>query len=382
METWCGHEIGASKEKFRNAFACKPVTEAAALPVMVNTPPYFGFGSERPANYWTDPAVMLDIQQRGYEEHFRRVHDDTVPYFMPWFGTGVLASAFGCAMKEATGHGDDPACLDPIIREPEDMKKLHLPDPNRDGWMPRVLACMDYARTHGDLAVGPTDLNSPLCTTAQLCGYDNLFVWMYEEPALVHDLMGMVTEAFIAWVKLQKQVAGEELTSSHGLQGVWSPEGVGVWVSDDDLVSLGPDQYEEFVVPCYSEVFTTFGGGSLHYCGKGNHQLENFRKIKGLRAINNSVLGKFDVFAELVRRRPAGVMIQIQDSAPLDPEAYFGALFDAVDDLSGLMVATWAPETIALMQDGGYKAVAWDPYDAANRTVDAVRKAVARKLGQ
>jgi len=42
---------------------------------------------------------MLNYQADGYERHLRGVQDDYVPYFMPWYGTGVLASAFGCQIR-------------------------------------------------------------------------------------------------------------------------------------------------------------------------------------------------------------------------------------------------------------------------------------------
>ncbi len=36
------------------------------------------------------------------------------------------------------------------------------------------------------------------------------------------------------WTKTQKKPSGEPLDSSNGLQGVYGPKGVGVWMSDDD----------------------------------------------------------------------------------------------------------------------------------------------------
>lgn len=381
MENWHGFNISERKEKLRKCFESESIGLADEFPVLVNTPTYFGYGNNmRSTDYWTDPKTMLDFQTKGFEHHLSHIRDDTVPYFMPWFGTGVLASAFGCKMKNATGDGDDPAVYAGCIHELKDIGKLRLPDPYRDGWMPRVLHFMDYARKNGDLPVGPTDLNSPLCTAAQMCGYDKLFFWMYDEPNFIHDLMDIVTDAFIHWVKVQKEHAGEQLTSSNGLQGVWSPEGVGVWMSDDDLVSVNADLYEEFIVPRYSRIFKAFGGGSLHYCGKGNHQLANFKKIEGLRVINNSPMGDFDTLAALVENRPKGVAIQIQDTVPLDPTAYYNALFDHLHDLNGVMVATWVLDKVAMLEKGGYCPVEWNSDEVANKTVDAIRFAVRKKL--
>jgi len=378
---WRGYDIGTRQEKIRSCYAGKPLACAEDMPVLVHTPNYFAFGGKpRSAKYWSDPKVMYDFQAAGYEHHLAHVDDDVVPYFMPWFGTGVLASAFGCDMREPEKQGEDPAIAGPCVQNVQDIAKLKLPDPYQDKWMSRVLQFMDYAREKGDLPVGPTDLNSPLSTMAQICGYENLFLWMYEEPSAVHELMEMVCETFTRWLKVQKKHSGEPLDASHGLQGVWSPKGVGVWMSDDDLVSISASLYEEFVVEHYSKIFTTFGGGSLHYCGKGNHHLENFKKIKGLRAINNSPMGDFVTLAKLVKNRPKGVVIQIQDNVPLDAETYYGELFSSIESLDGVMVATWSVDKIAMEANGGYTTVEWDATETANKTVCAIRSAVRSRL--
>jgi hypothetical protein len=203
---------------------------------------------------------------------------------------------------------------------------------------------------------------------------------MYDEPELIHDLMDMITEAFILWVQKQKQHAGEPLDASNGLQGVWSPKGVGVWISDDDLVSVGPDLYAEFVVPCYRKLFATFSGGSLHYCGNGTQQLENFSEIGNIRAINNSPMGNTTAFNALVTGRPHGAVIQIQDNAPEDPDTYYRRLFANTKDFTSIMVATWILDTVAMMSNGGYKTIQWDSLDAANNTVKAIRNAVIERM--
>jgi hypothetical protein len=255
-----------------------------------------------------------------------------------------------------------------------------MPDPYRDGLMPKVLDCIEFARTHSNIPVGPTDLNSPLSTMTQICGYENVFTWMYDEPALVHHLMETVTDAFISWLKIQKEYTGESLTSSNGLQGVWSPDGVGVWLSDDDLVSINAEHYAEFVVPYYSRIFREFGGGSLHYCGKGDHQKNNFKMIECLKAINNSPMGNFDIFADLAKNRPNGVTLQIQDNLPYTYDTYYERLFEKVDCFDGILIATWVLDYYAATDEGGYVNVDWNPEEAANAAVRAIRLALKNKL--
>ncbi|NIS46471.1 MAG: hypothetical protein GWN61_10480, partial [candidate division Zixibacteria bacterium] len=104
---------------------------------------------------------MLEYQADGYEKHLELVRDDFVPYFMPWFGTGVLASGFGASIHIPDDPGDDPAVLEPCIKTPSDIARLRLPDPTCDGWMPRVLDSIDFAVAVEDLPVGLTDMQGP-----------------------------------------------------------------------------------------------------------------------------------------------------------------------------------------------------------------------------
>ncbi len=380
FDNWHGYDLTQRKAKILNAFGCGPITSAEEFPIIMSTGNYYAFGGTRkPLEYWTDPACMLEVQIQQYEEHLEKVDDDQVPYFMPWFGTGVLASAFGCPVRMPESRGHEPLITGAVVHTPKDAAKLKMPDPTKDGLMPEVLRFVDYAMEHGDLPVGPTDLNSPLSTVAQICGHENLFVWMYEEPELIHDLMAMVTEAFIAWVKVQKQHNGESLGSSNGLQGVWSPT-IGVWVSDDDIIAVSGELAAEFVVPYYSKLFSEFQGGSMHFCGNGVQHLVNFPHIKGLKAINNSPMGNEKAFTRMVNERPKHVMLQIQDGSQATPELYYENLFQNITDFSGLMVAGWVLDDAAMTNEGGYKFVSWDSIAAANRAVKAIRSAVAQRM--
>ena len=102
----------------------------------------------------------------------------------------------------------------------------------------------------------------------------------------------VVTEAFIQCVKVQKEHIGEPLDSSNGLQGLHSP-GIGVWESDDDMVMIGGEMYREFVAPYVSRILDVFGGGSVHFCGRGVQHINNLLSMPNLKVVNNSPLGNF-----------------------------------------------------------------------------------------
>lgn len=380
-QEWRGFDLRPRHAKLARTLRLADLSAPEDLPVLVNTPCYFAFGSRRvPEDYFSSPASMVAYQVDGYERHLHAVQDDFIPYFMPWFGTGVLASAFGCPIGLAAGPGNDPAVTGPCVTSPAQAARLRLPDPHRDGWMPRVLDAIDYALSESDLPPGLTDMQGPLDTLGLMCGQAQLYEWMYREPKMVHELFDLVTTAFIEWVKVQKQRIGEPLERSNGLQGVVWPPGVGIWESDDDLVLLDAGLYREFVVPCVARICAAFGGGSVHYCGNGSQQIENLLQVDGLRVVCNSPLGDFAAFAQLQQRLGSHSVVQIQDAAPRDIEDYYPRLFAGVTDWRGIVLAPFVVDTLAMDSQGGYAEVDWEPFDAANRIVTVARECVRRHL--
>ncbi len=382
IQSWRGFDLSKRIRNINKAFEKEKINSPEEFCVIVNTPCYFGFGNhKRPKEYWEEPAVMIKFQEEGHTLHLAHVDDDAIPYFMPWFGTGVLASAFGCPVKPATGKGDDPVVNGVAVRSISDIAKLKMPDSYKDGQMPQVLKFIDYAKKNSDLPIGLTDMNSPLSTMMQICGLEKTFIWMYDEPAAIHYMMDMITQSMIHWVKLQKEHAGNQIDESGGLQGIASPKGVGIWVSDDDLITMLPEHYHEFVVPYYSRLFKEFGGGHLHYCGNGNHQIDNILQIDHIRAINNSPMGNSDVFEELVKKAGCGrLTIQIQDAAPWDIESYYPALFKNIDDIRGLMIATFIEDNLGMDNKGNTMNVNRNAISDANRVVKTVRECIAQKI--
>ena len=66
----------------------------------------FGLDTETlPDDYVTDPAVMINFQERTYYDQVKEIDDDFVPYLMPWYGTIVTASALGCQIEYFPKHG-------------------------------------------------------------------------------------------------------------------------------------------------------------------------------------------------------------------------------------------------------------------------------------
>jgi hypothetical protein len=380
--TWRGFDLARRLDKIDRTFAMADVTSADDVPILANTPCYFAFSTfDKPDDYFTNPASMVAYQERGFARHLAEIDDDVVPYFMPWYGTGVLASAFGCQIDIASGPGNDPAVVGPSITSLEGARRLRKPDPERDGWMPRVLKTIDYARANSDLPIGLTDMQGPLDTLGQMVGQVQLFMWMFDEPNLVHDMFDVVTDAFIDWVRVQKAHSGDPLDTSSGLQGVGA-SGVGAWESDDDMTMLSPQMYGEFVAPRVARIFDAFGGGSVHFCGRGYQHFEALADHPSIRVVNNSPMGNFTHLGAFRRKLGSSVSLQIQDIAPVDVEGYYRRLFTELDDLRGVMIAPFVVDGVGMDSSGGYVVRDDDPFETAQHLVAVVRECIALKLAE
>lgn len=337
---------------------------------------YWTFGDladEIPADYYTNPAAALDCQLAKIGRHFENLPNDSyIPFLHPWYGTGVLASAFG--VKLICNPKTDPAVDAPTISHPEEIDTLPIPVPGESGTMPLVVDMIDHFKAHSDLPVGFTDCQGPMATALQIIGYDNFCYWIQDDPDRIHKLMNRVTEALIAWVKFQKARAGQSLAGGSYPLSIKLPDGYGgVWISDDDSVIMSADIYREFIRPYNERVLAAFGGGCIHYCGNSTQNIENYCQTKGVTAINNFTLDNFEAAAKVRRAlREKGIVYMACDFTPADQrlEAYYRELVKAMDGPEGLILASYIAPAIAL-DKGKYmaanrdrKALAWRAYDS------------------
>jgi len=364
----------AAEERIRGAFEFRN----DAAPWLIYDANYWLFGETAeniPPTYCdADPTAMIDYQTGKIDRHMRQYDDCYIPFLMPWYGTGVLASGFGVNIKFQEGM--DPAVDLPPISDVAELQDLRPPDPQADGLMPRVLGSIAAMRQRTDLPVGVTDCQGPLTTALQIIGYDKMIYWMHDHPDAVHRLMQMVTDALIEWVRVQKEAAGQSTEGDAYVLGIKIPSGFGgVWISDDDSVIFGADLYREFVVPYNSQVLQAFGGGAIHYCGTATQHIENYLATEGLTAIQNLTL---DNLEEAAKMRHAlaeqGIVYMVADFSVSDEriEPYYEELFARLGT-KGLIVASYVAPAISL-SSGQYSGASRDPIATGKAVEQAIRK--------
>lgn len=113
----------------------------------------------------------------------------------------------------------------------------------------------------------------------------DLFYALYDHADLVKNLLELVTATYIAFMRAwQKIVPFQGHYAAH-----WGYLHRGcVMVRDDSAMNLSPEMFDEFVRPYDQRLLDEFGGGAIHFCGRGDHYIESMSEIAGLHAIHMS----------------------------------------------------------------------------------------------
>lgn len=185
---------------------------------------------------------------------FRRYGNDLILIFST---TSTLAEAMGTKMKFF--DEDAPQIEEPFLKQHSDISKLKLPDFSKDGRLPVYMEATEICvKEVGSEVVVSTVFGGPLTTAAALYPVELLTRDMIKNPAWVHELLEICTQAGIKFI--------DEILKRGALPIIVEPIGSGSLVS--------PRHFKEFVAPYLKRladhVHKTGGGmpAVLHICGK------------------------------------------------------------------------------------------------------------------
>ena len=57
---------------------------------------------------------------------------------------------------------------------------------------------------------------------------------------------------------------------------------------DDSAMNFSPEIYGEFIQPCNQRLLREFGGGCIHFCGRGSHYIARLAGCAGLSGVQLS----------------------------------------------------------------------------------------------
>jgi hypothetical protein len=327
---------------------------APARPALMLCAPY------EPAPGPADPDPVRAEQARLQDRP--DLGDDYVPMFGTSNGTSAMVSACG-SVVEAEGGIRWAHKLLGDIREADD-----LPLPSVEaGLVGEALARTRVLVEHGELPIQSLDLQSPLTVATQLLGVSELYLAMYDEPRRVHALLELLTEFFIRVVEAQRGIAGQRYAPVFW-PGIWSPPELGLELCDDYMLTLSPEVFDEFSLPCLTRLAEHFGGLFLHSCSIYRRNLPSIAKLPHLRGINS----------DLSMSCPVREMLDALPGVVVAPHVYMNK------EITRPSQAAWLADTLATWRPGDrlfpyVLAVLYDPEAKGEQATDweAVKAAVA-----
>jgi hypothetical protein len=152
-------------------------------------------------------------------------------------------------------------------------------------------------------------MQGPVDASAQMMGYDDLFICAYEEPEKFHHLLSVVSDAFIDLWKAQEKLLGDNFIGTHIFAWDWVPQGLGATMSVDSLVMISPDFYEEFFKPSIERISDEFGGIQAHSCGSFSSVIPNLCKTRGFKGVNSSQMTLAQIVDAGITKDVAAIVI-------------------------------------------------------------------------
>jgi hypothetical protein len=264
-----------------------------------------------PINDALDDMELMALQQLGACSQALAQGTGAVLAVRSNYGTGIMSTLFGAELfvmerdmdtlptsiplggLETTNLNDALAPAETTKSAQAVKEILARGIPNlRNGLGARVFDMADayselfapYPKLQRYVHVYHPDMQGPMDICELLWG-SSIFVALVEAPELVTQLLELVTDSYIAFMN-----AWTDLFPFDGNISVhWSMVHKGnIMLRDDSAMNLSPRMFDRFIKPYDGRLLKTFGGGAIHFCGRGDHYIRSASEIEGLTTINMS----------------------------------------------------------------------------------------------
>ncbi|OGW13430.1 MAG: hypothetical protein A3G93_01645 [Nitrospinae bacterium RIFCSPLOWO2_12_FULL_45_22] len=269
-------------------------------------------------------ALDGETQFRTISAAVEEFNLDTIP--IVYTDSSFLAETCGCEIKMT--DNDIPSVVTHPVKTLDDIARLRIPDPTRDGRIPeflkaaRLLSERYPNRSKSAMSVGPFTF------AGQLAGVEHISRMTIKNPEFVKKLLDFCVEAAIV---LSEAFIDAGATS--------------LFLGDPTSSLLSKKAYAEFSAP-YTKKFVDRikVPASLHICGNTSHIIEEMCAT-GVRAI--SVDYPVDL-PSIVPRVPSHILIignlspvgVLRNGTPDDVRKATKELMDKMRDVPNYVVAT------------------------------------------
>jgi len=208
-----------------------------------------------------------------------------VPNFLePWYGIGTVASAFD--IDYIWNPGQAPATHAKFETIEEAL--AYDAKPIKDTPVGRhTLNMIEYflEQTNGMLPMSFSDIQSPFNNATNVVNTSNFLISMIMDPENVMKFLDRLADLTIEFYSEQAKLIGDVLAKpGHGFASSRHFSGFGM--SDDNIVMVDSDSYQNYILPSFEKVGKAFGGPVLHSCGNYSDKTDLFSKIDSLKMVD------------------------------------------------------------------------------------------------
>jgi len=206
------------------------------------------------------------------------------------YGSSILPALFGAELFIMADETNTLPTTRPLanIEKIEELIEAGVPDLNTSlggralEMGGRYAAIREkYPKIAKHVHVYHPDIQGPMDVVEVLWG-SRLFVDIIDRPGLVRALLELVTETYIRYLRKWEEVIPFE----DGRQAHWSMMHEGyIMLRDDSAMNFSPAMFDEFIRPYDQRLLDEFGGGAIHFCGRGDHYIDSMCRMPGMHAI-------------------------------------------------------------------------------------------------
>jgi len=103
-----------------------------------------------------------------------------------------------------------------------------------------------------------------------------------DDPDKVHALLTLVTQTYITMMEKWHKLWPPQKTSYH-----WGFMHTGsIVVRNDSAMNFSPVMFREFIAPYDTLLMEKYQGGVVHFCGRGDHYIDQLAQYPGLCAVH------------------------------------------------------------------------------------------------
>ncbi len=168
-----------------------------------------------------------------------------------------------------------------------------------------------YPRIGRHVQVFHPDLQGAMDICEVIWG-SRLFTDVIEHPDLVKSFLDLVCETYIAFLSEWHRIVP---APAEGCSFHWGMFHKGrIMLRTDSAMNFSPQMFDEFIRPYEQRLLDAFGGGAIHFCGRGGHYIESMCAITGVSGIAMSQPHLNDM--ETIYRNTVDKGIKLLDLAP------------------------------------------------------------------